>query len=148
MDFLTQNPTLLWIVLAVIFMIIEGLTIALVTIWFVGGAIAAMIVSFFKVSIIVQIGVFFAVSLLLLLLVRPYMRKTQGSSVKTNADNLVGKKGIVTRPSSEFHPGQGRIMNQIWTIEEAQNAPLTIDTRFEVIDIRGVKLIVKETKES
>ncbi|WP_459129179.1 NfeD family protein [Guggenheimella bovis] len=143
MDFLISNPPVLWLILAVVLMIIEAMTVALVTIWFVGGALAAMIIALFVDSIVVQIGVFLVASIVLLLLLRPFVKKTLSSVEPTNADRLIGKKGVVTRPSSEFHPGVGRVENQVWTIEAEDNRPLPMDYAFEVISIQGVKLIVK-----
>ena len=53
----------IWIGLIVIFLIIEGLTAGLVTIWFAVGALAALIAAMFHAPLWLQLVWFFAVSI-------------------------------------------------------------------------------------
>ena len=48
-----------WLVAIVIFVIIEGLTMGLTTIWFVAGAAASLAVSLFSLGVVWQVVVFF-----------------------------------------------------------------------------------------
>ena len=41
---------IVWLVLLVVFLIVEALTLGLVTIWFAGGALAAILVSLIKIG--------------------------------------------------------------------------------------------------
>lgn len=144
MDWLTNNPTIMWLVIGIIFMIIEAMTVALLTIWFVGGAVAAMILAALGASTLVQVIGFLLVSIILLLLARPIIHKRNLATVRTNADRLVGKVGVVTKEATEFSNGQGRVAGQIWTIQHVNRTSLAVDTRFIVQAIDGVKLIVTE----
>lgn len=144
MDWLTNNPSIMWLVIGIIFMIIEAMTVALLTIWFVGGSVAAMILATLGASTLVQIVGFIVVSIALLLLARPMIHRRNLATVRTNADRLVGKVGIVTKETTEFSNGQGRVAGQIWTIQHATRQNLPVDARFVVQAIDGVKLIVTE----
>lgn len=53
----------IWIGLIVIFLIVEGLTAGLVTIWFAVGALAALIAAMFHAPLWLQLVWFFAVSI-------------------------------------------------------------------------------------
>ena len=56
-----------WLAVAVIFLIIEAVTVGLTTIWFAAGAFVALILSMFHVPVIAQFIVFLIVSFCLLL---------------------------------------------------------------------------------
>ena len=53
-----------WFILFVVLLIIELVTVNLVTIWFAAGAVAAMIATIFTDSLIYQMAVFLIVSFL------------------------------------------------------------------------------------
>lgn len=144
MDWLTNNPSLLWLLIGIIFLIIEAMSAALLTIWFVGGAVAAMILAALGASGTFQVVGFIVVSIVLLIVARPMIRKRNQSTVRTNADRLVGKVGIVTKETTEFSNGQGRVGGQIWTIQHLNKQRLAVDAHFKVHAIDGVKLIVTE----
>lgn len=147
MEWLVENASLFWLIVAVLFMIMEAATAALLTIWFVGGALIAMLIAMVGLGFGFQIAGFIIVSALLMMLVRPYIRRTRSQTTKTNADSLVGKRGIVTQESTEFTTGQGKVGGQIWTITHLNKKPMAMDERFVVIGIDGVKLIVNHLVE-
>ena len=62
---------IIWLALLIVFAITEGVTVALVSIWFMGGALAALIAALCGAELWVQVVLFFAVSILLLLCLRP-----------------------------------------------------------------------------
>jgi membrane protein implicated in regulation of membrane protease activity len=65
---------------------------------------------------------------------------------KTNADGLIGKKGIVTEEISNLHAtGQVTISGLEWTARSV-NDEVTIENGSVVVirEIRGVKLIVEK----
>lgn len=147
MEWILDNAALFWLILAVIFMIMEAATAALLTIWFVGGALFAMIIAIIGLGFGIQIAGFIVISILLLLLTRPYVRKAKQATIKTNADSLIGQYGIVTKEYTEYSNGQGKVGGQIWTIAHLNKKPMHIDERFVVIGIDGVKLIVNHLVE-
>ena len=54
--------SLVWLILLIAFVVVEALTVSLVSIWFAAGAVAALIVSGFTSSWLVQFAVFAVVS--------------------------------------------------------------------------------------
>ena len=68
MDFVFSwlSAPVFWLVAAVVFAVIEGLTMGLTTIWFAGGAVVSLIAALLGAGLAVQIVLFFAVSIVLL----------------------------------------------------------------------------------
>ena len=48
------EPWVFWLILMAVLLLIEVLTVNLVSIWFAGGALAAMIASFLGASVLLQ----------------------------------------------------------------------------------------------
>lgn len=63
--------TIIWLGVLAVLLVIEGLTTALTTIWFAGGALAAAIAAGIGMGIVPQLLLFFCVSLVLLFFTRP-----------------------------------------------------------------------------
>lgn len=140
---------LYWLIAAAVFIIIEIMTLGLTTIWFAGGALIGAITAAFGASIFVQVILFIAVSIVLLVFTRPFaQRYLNGKTVKTNADSLIGKTGIVTSTIDNLQAqGQVTINGLEWTARSTEDR-IRIPEKTEVIirSIAGVKLIV-ETKQ-
>ncbi|MCL2565931.1 MAG: NfeD family protein [Defluviitaleaceae bacterium] len=138
--------TIFWIVLMVIFIIIELNTINLYTVWFALGACAAAILSVqMPEGYLVQTAAFVIVSGIAVMLTRPFARKVTGKSVPTNADRVVGEEAVVTEKIGESALGQVKVLGHIWTAK-AKDANTVYDVGDIVIveEIQGVKLIVKD----
>ena len=88
--------SLVWLILLIAFVVVEALTVSLVSIWFAAGAVAALIVSGFTSSWLVQFAVFAVVSAVALAATRPLVKKRMTARrVPTNADINVGRKAQV-----------------------------------------------------
>ncbi len=86
-----------WIGLIVIFLVIEGLTAGLVTIWFAVGALAALIAAMFHAPLWLQLVWFFVISIAAFAVTRPLVKKyINGRTQPTNADMLIGQECLVT----------------------------------------------------
>ena len=85
-----------WIVVLIVAVVFEIITLGLSSIWFAGGPLVALIVAALGGPLWLQIVLFVVVSVLLLLFTRPiavkYFNKDR---VRTNAESIVGKQGIV-----------------------------------------------------
>lgn len=139
---------ILWLILAVIFLIIEALTVGLTTIWFAGGAAAALLLSVFEVPVIPQIVIFFAVSLCLLLFTRKiFIEKLKTGSESTNTEALIGEVGQVIVRIEPLSTGQVKLRGQVWSAVCEENLTLDENTPVKVKAIEGVKLIVSPTDE-
>ena len=88
---------MIWFALIFVFIIIEAITLNLVTIWFAIGAVAAIITTIFTDSILIQSIVFVVVSVIALLITKPLINKFKKFEVEpTNSDRVIGKIGEVT----------------------------------------------------
>ena len=134
-----------WLILTILFGLLEAATVQIVSIWFAGGALCALIAQALGAEIGVQIAVFAVASAVLLALTRPFVNKmTKGKKVATNADSLIGQTAVVTKKTDELGlAGEAKVAGSIWTICSNDGLPLDEKERVTVEKIEGVKLIVK-----
>lgn len=137
--------SMFWLILFVIFVLLEIITMGLTTIWFAGGAIAAYITSFFA-NDGAQIIVFFVVSFILLITTRPVAKKyINGKAEKTNVEAMAGKIGTVTEDIDNVHAkGKVDIDGETWTARTVNDEPIGNNQLVEVVRVEGVKVIVKK----
>lgn len=141
---ITIQYVILWMVIAIIFAIAEGMTLGLTAIWFSGGALLAMLVGFIGLNIWVQMIAFLVGTAVLLIYTRPLAIKVfKVGNVKTNVDSLIGKEGIVIKELQPFVLGQVKLKGQIWSAKPFDDETISEGVKVEVVSIEGVKLIVK-----
>ncbi len=139
-----MNMYIVWAAAIIIFGILEGITVQLVSIWFVAGAVAALISVPLGAPQWLQFVLFFAVSLIVLAIVRPIIKKRlTPKQEKTNADRCIGKDAIVIEEINNILPtGQVKADGKVWTARSSDNSIIPKDTIVSVEKIDGVKLIV------
>lgn len=145
-----MNVTIIWLILFVVLIAIEIASLGLTTIWFAAGALVATIAAAFGVPIFLQIILFIAVSSVLLFFTRPIAVKYfNGDRTKTNAESLVGKQAVVTSEINNLlGNGQVNVSGLEWSARaESEGRIISIGKIVDILEIRGVKLIVKERKE-
>lgn len=136
---------LFWLVIVVVMAIIEIITLGLTTIWFAGGALVAFIASLFGAGLPVQIVLFIVVSFLLLAFTRPFAVKfVNKDRIRTNAESLIGKNAIVLSDINNLKAeGMVSVNGQEWTARTVDDTIIAKDAVVEIVQIKGVKLIVK-----
>lgn len=137
---------LFWLIVSGIFFALEIVTIGFLLFWFAIGSLIAMIVSFFVSSIYIQAVVFLVSSTILLFFTRPFAKKITKSSdsVNTNAFSIVGKRGVVLKDiNSITGTGQVKIGTEVWSAKSYTGIPIPTGSEIEVIEIDGVKAVVK-----
>lgn len=141
---------IVWIVLAIVFAVIEAMTAQIVTIWFAVGTIGAIVANVLNASEFVQLVVFVAVSILTLIIARPYMKRFTKTNVQpTNADMCIGEKAIVTEEINNIlSTGQAKIRGNVWTARSVDSSIIEKDSYVIVTAIEGVKLIVKREENN
>lgn len=144
--------TMIWIWLgaAAVFAVLEGITVQLVSIWFVCGAVAAMLAAVFHASLTVQIFLFAAVSAAALAATRPMVRRvTRGRTIRTNADRVIGRMARVTETvDNEAPTGAVYVDGKTWTARSVDGMVIPVGAQVAVREIAGVKLVVEEKKEA
>ena len=150
MGILFIKPVYFWLITMILFIGFELATLGLTTIWFALGALAAMAAAVVGSPIWLQVIVFFAVSLLALFGFRNIAKESFNKNrTKTNADSLIGRKGIVTEDISNIYAtGQVTVAGQEWTARSVEDS-VTLEKGEMVIirSISGVKLMVERCTE-
>ena len=135
---------IIWLILMVVFLFVEGTSVSIVSLWFAAGALAALIVSLIGGEIWLQILVFLTVSIVLLAALRPLVRKyIKPKLVATNVDSVIGSTGIVTAAIDNIAAqGQVKIASMEWTARSTSGDPIPVETQVRVDRIEGVKVFV------
>ena len=142
---------IIWLGVLAVLLVIEGLTTALTTIWFAGGALAAAIAAGIGMGIVPQLLLFFCVSLVLLV-----FYKTGSSEAYEKRHRrkqmwkvFLGKKAVVIQKINNLaQTGQVRINDIEWMARTSDDSvTIPVDTVVIIKAVHGVKLIV-EPKEA
>ena len=142
--------TIAWLVFLIILLIVEIITVWLTSIWAAGGALAALILNILGLSLMWQVAAFFAVTFVLLIFTRPFaVRFINMQREKTNYEGIIGKTIRITeRVDNIRQTGMANVNGQEWTVRaERDDLILEPEMLAKVVNISGVKLIVKEYEE-
>ena len=141
-----QGMTAVWVVLMIVFLVVEGAAPGLVSIWFALGALAALISALLGAQIWLQAVWFVVVSLLALVVTRPLAKKYVNSRTQaTNADMLIGQECIVKETIDKLRgTGAVSVGGKVWTARaDGEETVIEAGAVAVVERIEGVKLIVK-----
>ncbi len=134
---------MIWFVLIFVFLIIEAMSLNLITIWFAFGSLCAFISMYFTENIVIQLIVFTISTALSLILTKPLLeKKLKFAKEKTNYDRIVGKVGIVTKEIKKHENGRVKVDGKDWMAKSENN--IKEGAEVEILKIEGAKIIVKE----
>ncbi len=140
-----MNPmATMWLVLLILFLVAEGATAAVTTIWFAAGALVAMITALLGAQVWLQVIVFVVVSVGCLLALRPLLKKyITPKKVRTNVDAVIGSQGVVLEKIDNL-AGTGRVKlgGMEWSARAETNQCIEAGTVVLVDRIEGVKVFV------
>lgn len=139
----------LWLILIIVFIVVEGVVPGLVSIWFAFGALAALIATIVGAPVWLQAVWFFAVSIAALALTRPLAKKYLNSKVQpTNADMMIGKECVVSEKiDNVLGTGAATVDGREWTARmENDDMKAEVGDQVTILRIEGVKIIVRPTK--
>ena len=142
--------TIAWLVLLIILLIVVIITVGLTSIWAAGGALAALLLNILGLSLMWQVAAFFAVTFVLLIFTRPFaVRFINTQREKTNYEGIIGKTiRIAERVDNMRQTGMAVVNGQEWTVRAQEDQEiLEPETLAKVVNISGVKLIVKKYEE-
>ena len=90
---LGMSCTWLWLIVAIVFGVVEAMTLGIISIWFAIGALIAMLFAFVIDSFFIQLIIFLCVSLILVSTTRKVaVEKLKIGQHKTNVEELIGKE--------------------------------------------------------
>ena len=138
--------SLIWAIAFLGLLLVEFLTVGLVSIWFAIGALAALITTFMTESVLIQTVVFVVVSIITLVITQPLVKKFRVTSFEpTNSDRVIGKIAEVTKEITPDKYGEVIIFGTEWLA--VSNKKQVVGTKVVVQKIEGNKLIVKKEGE-
>lgn len=140
-----NTMTIFWIALMVVFLIVEGATAGLTSIWFAFGALIALVGELLHAPLWLQITLFIIASVAALLVTRPLAKKYVNQRIQpTNADMVIGAEArVVERIDNIKGTGAVAVGGKIWTARSGAGEPIEKDSLITVRKIEGVKLIVE-----
>ena len=134
-----------WLIIAGLFFVGEIATVGFLIFWFGVGALIAMLVSFFTSNIIIQTTIFVISSTILIFATKPFVKKfADVKKTNTNVYSIIGKTALVIKTIDPIHSvGQIKINGEVWTAESENNQVIDEGSEVEILEIKGVKAIVK-----
>lgn len=144
--FAEMSMTTFWIIAMVVFLVIEAVTVGIVSVWFAIGALFAMVTAMLGANLWVQITVFLVVSAIALYFTRPLVKKFVNNKVEpTNADMLIGKECRVVETIDNLS-GTGAVYvdGKTWTARTVGEEIIPEGQLVKAERIEGVKLIVSK----
>lgn len=103
-----------WLLAAIGFVVLEAMTLNLVSIWFAVGSAAALLSCLATGSFRVQAVVFIAVSTLCLLALKPLCSRLRKPPTATNGDRALGREAVALTPVSAEATGRVRLDGVDW----------------------------------
>lgn len=147
---LGENMAWVWLGVIVLAVVVESMTVQIVSIWFAVGALGALILSFFPIPTGWQVAVFLLLTAASLLTIRPLLMKSINSKKqRTNADRVVGMTAIVEEKIVNWEAkGQVRVEHALWSARTVDNSVAEVGDAVQVQAIEGVKLMVLPLKKT
>ena len=143
-----MNLIIFWAALLVIFIVIEVVTVNLVSIWFALGAVGALISAAVAPTMSLlwlQILIFLLVSGVTIIFTRPFVKRyATVKETATNADRVLEMVGVVREPICNIE-GKGSVYvgGKLWTARSGDDTQIDKDVQVDILRIEGVKLIVR-----
>jgi membrane protein implicated in regulation of membrane protease activity len=147
MAFLVQYAWIIWLAVILVFVIIEVVTVDFIGLMLAVGGLAALISSLFSTPFWLQVVIGAIVTLLLLLAVRPPLKRflqRGGDRTKGLVDALIGQSATVVLDYNG-KPNLAKLANgETWTVQRAESTQpaLAEGDRVVVTAINGSTAIV------
>lgn len=138
---------LFWLVLSLVLLIVEIITVSFLAFFPAIGAFLAYIATLFNVELTGQIVIFAVSTSLLIIFMKPLMRKfINTKDVRTNANSVVSKTGVVTETIDTLNnKGTVKVDGELWSaISEKDDEIIQVGEKIIVTKLKGVKVIVKK----
>lgn len=146
-DFILNNLSWFWFILAVIFAVIEACTMALTTIWFAIASVIMAFVAFLPIPFRYQLLLFIVISAVLFVFLRKIsVQWFSKKKEKTNVEAMAGKTALVTKKITKFEKGEIKVDGIVWTAKTESDSELNKNTECIIERIEGVTAVVTQKK--
>ncbi len=144
-ELILNNMWVAWLIVAVLFVVVELLTTALVSIWFVPGAVVTAFLSMLVKNITVQVIVFLLISGVVIFLSKKVFLRTRADQLTGPNELLIGKTAVVKEGTS-ITEAKVLIGDVYW--RAVSDAPLSVGELVTVIAVNGNTLTVEKQYEA
>lgn len=144
-EFIMNNLWVVWLALAVIFVVVELLTTALVSVWFVPGAVATALLSMLVKNITIQILMFLVISGVVIFLSKKVFRRTRVDQLTNPNELLIGKTAVV-KEGTVVTEAKVLLGDVYW--RAVSDVPLAEGELVTVIAVNGNMLTVEKQREA
>ncbi len=145
MEYLISNPWVLWLVVGILFLIVELMTTALVSIWFVPAAIITCLLSFVVDGFLWQTAIFVVLSAVFMVVCRKIYNKHIKKPVDDVDQNekLIGKTATVAEDTNGF---TGRILvgDIYWKAVSENGEAIPKGETVKIKGVNGTTLVINK----
>lgn len=140
-----EQMVYVWLAVMVLALIIEGTTMAMVSVWCAVGGLVALFAAYFGASLAAQLLLFVGVSIAVAAVAKPLAKRyADPHKVPTNADRLLGMEArVVETIHNDYPTGAVYVDGKTWTARSADGAVIAKGETVEIERMEGVKLIVR-----
>lgn len=125
--------------------VIEVITVDLVSVWFAAGGIIALILCLLGINQSIQIAAFIIIAIITAVVVRPIAKKyMRGNIERTNFDRVIGKHGLITKTITADTKGEVKVMSTLWLASSIDNTTINEGDYCEILAVEGAHLVVKK----
>ena len=138
----------IWLIIAILLLIFEICSATFGAICFAIGAGFSALAAGLGANLTWQIVIFAVVSLLTFIFLRPVVMRfleRKSKDVKTNADALIGRKGVVSeRSDAAQHTGRVAIDGDDWKAVSDDGSVIEKGTTVEIVKLDSIIVTVKQ----
>lgn len=139
----------IWVIVALVFIVIEIFTSGFAVACFSVGCILAAIGAACKLELSWQILLFAIGTFLAFIFIRPFVLKlidkgTKGKEIATNMDNLIGRQAVVTETITKNDYGRVKIDGDDWKARLESGESAEIGEKVTVVSYESIILTVKK----
>jgi membrane protein implicated in regulation of membrane protease activity len=138
----------IWLIIAILLLIFEICSATFGAICFAIGAGFSALAAGLGANLTWQIVIFAVVSLLTFIFLRPVVMRfleRKSKDVKTNADALIGRKGVVSeRIDAAQHTGRVAIDGDDWKAVSDDGSVIEKGTTVEIVKLDSIIVTVKQ----
>lgn len=139
----------IWLGVLALSLIVEFISMELVSIWVSVGSLVAMILAFCNVSITIQLIVFGVVTIACILGLRrialKFFFRNKG---KTNLDAIIGTTYKLIKKVNAEELGAIKVNGVEWSVKSLDNEEIDAGNFVEIVSVDGNKFIVKKVTNS
>ena len=145
MDYLIANPWIMWLAVGVLFLIVELLTTALVSIWFVPSAILTCLFSLAVDSIPAQIVVFVVLSAISMVISRKiYKKYIKKDKDEVSADSKLIGKTAKTTEDTDGNSGKVLVGDIYWKAVSETGEKIGKQETVIIKGVNGTTLVINK----